>query len=186
MEEQNNNFEQFRNEIKKVGEKRHHKIKGSYGVYDCYKWLRKRHWIDIGERLTEKDFYMILRMTCNLVAKNISMGEDLNLPYRMGIIELRKNPTDTYIKDGKVETTMPIDWDSTLKLWYEDKNSFIQRKLVRLIENEVFKIIHNKTTAQFKNKSFFRFKPNRDMKIDLKRNIREGKVDAFLFRKKYK
>lgn len=177
-------FEQFINDVKKVNEKRNHKIKNSEGVYDCYKWLRKRHWIDIGQQLTEHEFYTILRRTCNLVANNIAMGKELDLPYRMGVIELRKRPTDTYIKDGEVKTTMPIDWDKTLRLWYEDKHSFTQRKLVRLVEHEVFRIIHNKTTAQFKNKSFFRFTLNTDIKKKLKLNIREGHVDAFLFKRK--
>jgi len=42
----------------------------------------------------------------------------------MGTLEVRKRPTRVAIVDGKLVTNLPIDWDATLKLWYEDEESF--------------------------------------------------------------
>ena len=42
-----------REELLKLKEHRIHKVNKSLGVYDAYKFLRKRKWIDIGQRLTE-------------------------------------------------------------------------------------------------------------------------------------
>jgi hypothetical protein len=43
------------------------------------------------------------------------------LPHRLGRLEVRKNAASITIKDGKVKTNLPIDWDATLKLWFEDE-----------------------------------------------------------------
>lgn len=59
----------------------------------------------------------------------------------MGRLELRKYDAKIYLKDNKVVTNLPIDWDKTLRLWYEDKESYDNRTLVRMEEKEVFKSI---------------------------------------------
>ena len=45
-----------REELLKLNEPRVHKVNKSLGVYDAYKWLRKRQWADIGQRLTKMSF----------------------------------------------------------------------------------------------------------------------------------
>lgn len=42
-----------REELLKLNEPRKHKVTNSVGIYSAYKWLRKRKWTDIGQRLTE-------------------------------------------------------------------------------------------------------------------------------------
>jgi len=37
----------------------------------------------------------------------------------MGVLELRKSIRRIDIVNGKLVTTLPIDWDRTLKLWAE-------------------------------------------------------------------
>ena len=41
-------MDNFRREVLKVDKPRVHKVKNSLGVYDAYKFIRKRGWIDIG------------------------------------------------------------------------------------------------------------------------------------------
>ena len=48
QEEKNKELADFLNFIKKVNEPRKHKVNNSLGVYDAYKFLRKRKWADIG------------------------------------------------------------------------------------------------------------------------------------------
>ena len=41
-------FNEFRKKVLKLSDSRHHKISKSWGIYDAYKFLRKRKWVDIG------------------------------------------------------------------------------------------------------------------------------------------
>ena len=169
-----------REELLKLNEPRIHKVNKSWGVYDIYKWLRKRQWIDIGQRLTEHEFYSIIRKINNFLAFNLSIGKDVKLPHRMGTIELRKINTYVNFKDGRLHSNLPIDWDRTLKLWCEDEEAYKSRTLIKMEEKEIFKVHYNKAKADYTNKSFYQFNANRELKRTLKRNIKEGIVDAFL------
>ena len=51
QEEKDKGLVDFLNSIKKVNEPRVHKVRGSYGVYDAYKWIRKNNWLNIGSCL---------------------------------------------------------------------------------------------------------------------------------------
>ena len=168
-----------REELLKLNEPRVHKVNKSLGVYDAYKWLRKRQWIDIGQRLTEHEFYSIIRKINNELALNLSTGEDIKLPHRMGTIELRKISTYVNFKDGKLHSNLPIDWDRTLKLWCEDEEAYKSRTLIKMEEKEIFKVYYNRTKADYNNKSLYEFIVNRDLKKRLKQRIKSGNFDAF-------
>lgn len=172
-----------REELLKVTESRKHKVTKSLGVYAIYKWLRKRQWVDIGQRLTEHEFYSIIRKINNELANNLANGYDIKFPHRMGTIELRKSGTYVNFKNGRLYSNLPIDWDKTLKLWCEDEEAYKSRTLIRMREKEVFKTYYNKSKADYTNKSFYQFNANRELKKALKRNIKEGKIDAFLLNK---
>ena len=176
-------YEEFKSKVQHLSESRKHKVTNSIGVYSAYKWLRKRQWIDIGQRLTEHEFYSIIRKINNELALNLSTGGDIKLPHRMGTIELRKISTYVNFKDGKLHSNLPIDWDRTLKLWCEDEEAYKSRTLIKMEEKEIFKVHYNKAKADYTNKSFYQFNANRELKKTLKRNIKEGRVDAFLLNK---
>lgn len=169
-------------DIKKVQEHRKHKVTGSIGVYQAYKWIRKNKWLDIGRPLTEHEFYSIVRRINGKLAEALSLGAEIKLPHRMGSLELRKTNTYVGIKDGKPHNNLPIDWDSTLKLWCEDAEAYNNKTLLKLEERERFKVIYNRANANYENKSFYQFKVNRELKKMLKHNIKEGLVDAFSLR----
>ena len=98
----------------------------------------------------------------------------------MGEITLRKYQAKIILKNGKVQTNLPIDWDATLNLWSEDKDSYEKRTLIRAEEREIFKVIYDKSKALYNNKSFYTFELNRDIKISLKRQLKNGLLDAFM------
>lgn len=108
----------------KVNSTRKHRITGSSGVYDSYKWIRKNKWLNIGRPVTEHQFYSIIRRINGYLADELSKGNDVTLPCNMGRLEIRKSIPRISIYNGSVKTNLPIDWDRTLKLWYEDKESF--------------------------------------------------------------
>lgn len=172
-------MDDFRKEVLKVNKPRVHKIKNSLGVYDAYKWLRRNKWLDVGS-ISEHDYYAIIRaVNKSLMAKFLTTGS-IKLPERMGEITLRKYPAKITLNNGKIQTNLPIDWDATLHLWSEDKDSYDNRTLIRAEEREIFKVLYDKSKALYNNKSFYNFELNRDIKIALKRRLKKGLLDAFM------
>lgn len=179
LEEKYNGLDDFLNSVKKVSESRVHKVNSSLGVYDAYKFLRKRKWVDIGRCLTEHEFYSIIRKVNNYLADTFLQGKDIKLPHRMGRIELRKYEARVSFDGKKVKTNLPIDWDKTLRLWYEDEEAYENKTLVKVEEKEIFKVYYNKQLADYNNQVFYEFNVNRELKRRLKQRIKEGKLDAF-------
>ena len=172
-------MDNFRREVLKVDKPRVHKVKNSLGVYDAYKWLRKNKWLGM-EPISEHDFYAIIRAMNKALAKDFLHLGSIKLPERMGEITLRKYQAKITLQNGKVKTNLPIDWDATLKLWSEDKESYEKKTLIRIEEREIFKVLYDKSKAMYNNKSFYSFEMNRDAKIALKKQLKEGKLDAFM------
>ena len=100
----------------------------------------------------------------------------------MGRLELRKYDARITFDGEKVKTNLPIDWDRTLKLWYEDEEAYNNKTLVKVEEKEIFKVYYNKQLANYQNMTFYSFNINRDLKRRLKYNIKNGKLDAFIFK----
>lgn len=173
-------MDEFRRKVLKVDHSRNHKVKNSIGVYDIYKHIRKNKWYDIGQPITEHQFYTIIRQVNNVLADNLLKGNDIVFPNKMGRIEVRKFEPIIRFDDNKLTVRLPIDWDRTLKLWSEDEEAYKERTLVKMEEKEIFKVCYNKTRADFPNKGFYQLQINRDLKIALKKKIKLGNFDAFL------
>lgn len=172
-------MDDFRRQVLKVNEPRKHKINNSVGIYDSYKWIRKNKWLDIGQPISEHNFYTIIRHINNYLAECLSRGQDIVLPHKLGRLEVRKFDARIELHDGTIKTNLPIDWDRTLKLWFEDEEAYKERTLIKMEEKEIFKVFYNKCRADYENKSFYSFEVNRDLKRRLKHNIKNGIVDAF-------
>ena len=171
---------EFRKKVLKVNKPRLHKVRNSNGIYDAYKWIRKNKWLNIGRPLTEHEFYTIIRQVNNELAYFLIRGDDINLPNRMGRLELRKYDAKIRVdSNNKVITNLPIDWDRTLKLWSEDEEAYKERILIKMEEKEIFKVFYNKKSANYENKSFMQFDVNRDIKRSLTQQIKNRAVDAF-------
>ena len=173
-------YEEFISTVKKVNQSRVHKITNSIGTYDIYKLIRKNKWEGIGIPITEHEFYSIIREINSLLAKELIKGNEVKLPWRMGSLELRKKPSRVRIIDGKLVTNLPIDWDATLKLWFEDKEAYRDKILVRCENEEIFKVLYDKSKATFNNKSFYEFRPTRTIKKQLSSTAKAGELDAYL------
>ena len=172
-------YEEFKSEVQHLSSPRKHKVTNSTGVYSAYKWIRKNRWLNIGRCLTEHEFYSIIRKVNDYLAESFLQGNDIKLPHRMGRIELRKYDVRINLDGEKVKTNLPIDWDRTLKLWYEDEEAYKEKTLVKVEEKEIFKVYYNKQLADYNNQVFYEFNVNRELKKRLKQRIKEGKLDAF-------
>lgn len=175
-----NSYKDFKSSILHLQDKRTHKITNSLGVYDAYKYIRKNKWFDIGRPITEHEFYQIVRRVNSILASYLVNGDDVPLPLRMGQLELRKRKSLPIINSkGELKVTYAIDWDKTIQLWYEDKEAFENKTLVKIPEKNIFRVRYNKEHANYNNKSFMEFLVNRDIKTRLKHNIKNNKIDAF-------
>lgn len=171
-------MDEFRREVLKVNKHRVHKVNKSLGVYDAYKWLRKNKWLDVG-KISEHDYYAIIRKVNQTLINEFLIKGFIRLPLRMGDLCLRKFPARISLENGKIKTNLPVNWDATLKLWSEDKESYNKKTLIRVEDREMFKVLYDKSRATFNNKSFYNFEINRQFKLELKERIKNG-MDAFI------
>ena len=177
-----NSYQDFKSAIQGLQNTRTHKITNSLGVYDAYKFIRKNKWLSIPRGLTEHEFYQIIRRINNYLADELISGNDVVFPNRMGKLELRKrNSLPIIDKNGKLKVTYAIDWDKTLKLWFEDEEAYNKKQLVKIPEREIFRIRYSKEDANYKNKSFIEFQVNRDIKVRLKQKIKNNEIEAFSY-----
>lgn len=178
------NYNEFINNLKGVCEKRNHKITNSFGIYDGFKFYRKNKPKDKKFVLTESQYFAITRDINNKLANALANGEDINLPERMGKIELRKYNLEPKLnEEGKLVYKAPIDWDATLKLWYEDKESMNNKVLIKIESKESYRVVYNKNKALYNNKSFYMLHINRELKKKIFKAASEGTIDAFTFKK---
>lgn len=169
----------YKKKIRKISNHRKHKIRNSLGIYDGYKYYRKNKPKGKEYILTESQYFAITRHINNMLVEHLSKGYVINLPFRLGTLELRKYDKSIKIDaEGRIVTNLPIDWEKTLDLWYEDKEARENKELIRIDTPEIFKLYYNKSSANYNNKAFYDFSFNKDLKVKLKQNIKIGIVDA--------
>lgn len=176
-------FEEFLKDIKKVKSSRSHKIKNSYGSKDAFFYYRKIRPDKSEYVLTDCQYLKIIRLVNDSIRDLLVNGEEFNIPERMGLLELRKVENNPKFVDGKLKNTRPVNWDATLKLWYEHSKYKEAKTLVREESNQIFRIHYNKNKANYNNKTFYNFLPNRELKVKLKENIKKNKIEAFQYGK---
>ena len=172
------NFEEFRDSVQKKKSQKKFKVKNSFGVYDIFKILRKNKWESIGQPLKEHIFYTIIREINNLLAIELGRGETIVLPARMGRLELRKKSQGVSIVNNYLENTYPINWNNTIRLWFDNAIAKAKRTLLRDEDKVGYFIKYCKYCANYENKSFYQFTLNRFIKRALKENIKRGKIDT--------
>lgn len=177
-------YKDFRINTLKANKKKHHfEISNSYGTKDAYRWCIKNKLID--KSLSEKDFRIIINALNQSLQDQLMRGKDAKLPEGMGRIEIRKFNTYVGLEEGKIRTNLAVDWDKTLKLWYEDKEALENKTLVRCETQEKFKFCYNRKGTSYNNKIFYEFTPTRSMRVRLKEIIKKQGFDALLIGSNY-
>lgn len=95
---------------------------------------------------------------------------DFNMPYRMGMLGIRKKKLSPWIdKEGKLVNPLPINWKATNDLWDADPVAKQQKKLVRHYNKHtkgyVAKWYYTTRKATFKWKHAYAFIPCRTGKV---------------------
>lgn len=148
------------------------RVTNSYTTRDIYNGIKKSLNVD------EHTFGQIIKTVNGLLAERVINGLEVNLPSKMGKLELRKFKTKVKLKDGKIVTNKPIDWRETLNLWEEDEEAKKNKTLVRHDTDFVYRIVYKVDSANYKNKSFYKLSLSRRYKRTITKNIKKGIVDA--------
>lgn len=177
-------FSEFKQQVFSKGKgERNFRVKNSWGVYDALKLARKNKWYNIGRPVKEKEFYAIIRGVNDRLADGLAKGDTVEFPHRMGKLELRKSKRGVYLNDGKLNITYPVDWNGTLRLWYNDEEAKKNKTVLRLEEPYVYSVRYNKHDAIYENKSFYAFTLCTFIKRALKKNIKNGITDTLWLQK---
>lgn len=175
------NFEEFKAKVQKRNAPRCNRIKNSVGVRQGFLFLQKRKWVDVGQPLTEKQFQQIIRGVNKALSDVFIEKKILTFPYGMGVLEARATSTAArYGADGKLIIPKPIDWDATLKLWYEDPEAMEKKVLIRSMQPSRIVMAYQKPEGPVVNKNYFTFYPNRAINRTLATLLREGTIETFL------
>jgi len=154
---------EFLEEVGIIGT-RNFKVRNSWGVYDYFKYYRKNRPKDKKYVLTEGQYYKIIRMVNSLLAEELLNNHYLMLPHKMGELEIFQTKVRSYIVDGKVKTNRSIDWDETLKLWFEDEQMRKEKRLMYKESTHVPRFRYIKTKAKYPNRAFYEIKLNTELK----------------------
>lgn len=151
------------------------RVNNSIGINRAERYYRKTC-----GKFDEKTFRIVINTINKYLQQSLASGNDIKFPCGMGVLQLSKFKTRVDFVDGKIKTNLAIDWPSTKKLWEEDAWCRKHGRLVRYENEFIYRIYYRKQTADYKNKTYMKFYTNRTLQRTLSKNIKEGKVDAFL------
>lgn len=141
-------------------------FRNSYGVYDYYKYYRKNREKGSRWKITEKDFYDLVRQVNQILAEELIEKGKVDLPHKMGTLEFQKVPRQIYQdKNGNYKTNQKIDWSKTFELWYEDDEAYKNKTLVRFDRDDLTKFHYRKVNAEYVNKTFYTFLIQKELAV---------------------
>lgn len=160
-----------------------HRVMSDFGTGHFYK-----HFISDPEmkNISRYTYGEILREFNGHVRDRISTkGAEYFFPCKIGKVELRKVKCEVKIdEDGNIINNLPPNWKATRELWAENEKARKNKTKIRYTnehtDGHTFRIFYKRSKANFKNKSIYKIRFNRDLKRQLSRSIFEGKIDAFL------
>ena len=145
------------------------------GVIDIYRKMPKE------ERTVSLEiFRKIIRRINALIGEQILEGNIIVLPHNMGSLYIGKYENQNKLVDGKLKNTMAIDWYSTLSMWEQYPETKEEKRLLKFNTQYTYKLVYDKRKATYNNQKFFRFRLNRQIKVEEKKRIQNRKtIDAF-------
>lgn len=174
-----NELERFIAEIKNVHGSRHHQIKNSYDTKDFYRGYIKGLDRDSQYYITERQYGEVLRATNDMLMGRLLDGCQVVFPYNFGSIQIEGYKHSFKIVDGKLRTSQIIDWDSTIRLWYEDYECRKNKTLVRKDQGEMFYVLkYHHSKGRLKNKGFLCFTPCRRITDIINKKMIEGEINV--------
>ncbi len=123
--------------------------------------------------LTECEFYKVVNAVTEEFILDLLTGIDVVLPHKMGTLRIAKYTPKAYIgKDGKLKNSYSIDWDKTIKLWYEDEEAYKNKTLIRILTKNSYVATYVKKDAFYANSYYFELDFNRAFKRRLREYVK--------------
>ena len=171
-------LKEFKTAVKHSGKKSDkYTVNNSWGVYDFYKYYRKnkpegKRWV-----LTESQYFAIFRRVNELLMDILINTGEVQFPFKMGGLLIYRRKLSTYVdNDGNKRTERKIDWNRTLELWYDDAEAYKNKTLLYYESDEKLIARYTKEKAEFINKYYYDFRPNRD----IARRVRRESVVSYI------
>ena len=160
------------------------KIKSDINTPEQYKYYLKENCENKDSLfyITKHEYTEFLKLFFNEFMEELLFDNtQIQLPYHTGMVSIRKYDQKITIKDGKIISNLPVDWNSTLKLWDSDEQAKEDKKLVKFLNKNrtIYKFVYLKSQAKFKNKYFYWFKPTRTNKQKLAGAIKQNKINVY-------
>lgn len=163
------------------------KITNSYGILDYYKYYNKNYVSNSNSNYyVDKNTYSNILSDFHEELSNeiIFNNFEFKLPFRLGVLCLRKFKPKLKIVNNKLINHNPPDFKATKELWEKDEEARENKVLVRHLNKHsngfIFIMKLYKATSNFKNKSLFSFESTRFIKKKIKKAVTEYNVDALL------
>jgi len=164
--------------VKKIHDKKKRKIPNAINIKLIFQELRRHNFYNKG-RVTDSQFYAIIREVNQIIADQLCKGLIVKLPYGLGTLETFKFDSVVKYKDGKLIVKRPVDWGETLKLWQSDSECYKNKTLIRRDWKTMIKIRWNRLSCRCKNIQYFSFKPTRSLVHKINVLYRQGLLDTF-------
>ena len=163
-------------------DKRNHTLYVHFGNSEYFSFYKKEY-----KNTVDNKTYRAVVKELNTTIRDKIAGEcyDFKLPKRLGVVAIRKHKKKIAMREGKPPGfNLAPDWKATRKLWEVDPEAKKNRKTVKHENSHsggyTYMIRYFKRTANYKNKSVYRFKPSRTLARLLSFNIKNNKLDAFI------
>ncbi len=137
--------------------------------------------------LKEKEFNKITKDLNLSIQKAIIEGLEFKMPCRLGILKILKKKRKVYFKpDGTInEKYLLINYKATEDLWNKDQEAFKNRTFIYHLDEYTFKITWEKKTTIIPFAWFYMFKPCRQFKRNLAKEIKENPdINYFMYTSK--
>lgn len=180
MEREGMTLEEFRK--LKANPEHKYSVNNSYGVYDYYKYYRHNRPKDRSYyKMNEAQYYKLIRTVNEYLVDLLFQNAQVVFPDKLGELAIVKSPAKVTIKDGKIKTNRPINWDATIRLWFEDPDAERKKTLIRWDTTEVLGIDYRKNEAYFRNRPYYDFQVIRRIKQRLSSLLAESAFDTPFF-----
>ncbi len=166
-----------------------HGVKDIYNLYKLNKINADKKYISYKQ--FSEIFYTFNKHISKLI---IEEGYQFKMGFRLGYLRIRKKKMKFKVNNGRlVPSTKMTDWGASRKLWYKLYPGKTLKELKK-VENkpiiyytnihsngEVMRWYWDKTTCNIPNKTVYAFKPIKQNRLDLIKQINTGKYDQYQF-----
>lgn len=182
MEDNQKTYAEYRSKVLSSNGPHIYTVTNSYGVYDYYKYYRHNRPKDRSYyKMNEKQYYKLIRTVNEYLIDLLFKNMRVELPDNFGELIIQRRDATVSYKNGKVKTNRPVNWEETLKLWFEDSEAERNKTLVRWDVNNVTTIDYKKVYAKFPNKAFYEFQIVRKLKRRLSSLLAETGFETPFF-----